>query len=141
VVLPPSRLVAPNRSSCTPSRTVTRDMSTGSIMDDSDSADVVSVAPSTVSELSSFAAFNDTGNEAASASAAADGGESEFGIPEVTRHPLFWFDNDIVKVQVRRYTHRSMQIVLTCLALRLRTSRFRSMHTSSLVNPTREGRS
>jgi hypothetical protein len=103
-------------------------------MDDFDSADVVSVTPSIASELSSFAAFSDDGNEAA----AADGGHVESRSREVTRHPLFWFENDIINVQVRARTYFSMRPRLMCLMLRSRTSRSRSTPTFSLANPTKE---
>jgi hypothetical protein len=67
-------------------------------MDDFDSADVVSVTPSIASELSSFAAFSDGGNEAAPAT---DNGHAESGAGEVARHRVFWFENDIANVQAR----------------------------------------
>jgi hypothetical protein len=63
--------------------------------------DFISVTPCAVSELSSLAAFSDGGNEDV---AAADGGRAETGTHEVTRHPLFWFENDIINVQVRLQT-------------------------------------
>jgi hypothetical protein len=105
-------------------------------MDDFNSADVVSITPSIASELSSFAAFSDDGNEAA----ATDGGHHvESGAGEVTRHPLFWFENDIVNVQVRGRIDFSMRPRLMYFMLRSRTSRSRSTRTCSLANPTKEG--
>jgi hypothetical protein len=104
-------------------------------MDDFESADVVSVTPSIASELSSFVAFSDGGNEAA---AATDDGHAESGAGEVARHRVFWFENDIVNVQVRIRTYPSMRPRLMYLILRLKTSRSRSTPTFSLANPTKE---
>jgi hypothetical protein len=64
--------------------------------------DSISIVPSVASELRSLSAFSDGGNEA---EAAVDAGRAESGTREVTRHPLFWFENDIVKVQVRLDIH------------------------------------
>jgi hypothetical protein len=104
-------------------------------MDDFDS---ISVVPSVASEFSSLSAFSDGGNEA---EAAADGGRDKSGAREVTRHPLFWFENDIVNVQVRLDIHLSIWPRLMDLMLRLRTSRSRSTLTFSLASPMKEGRS
>jgi hypothetical protein len=95
-----------------------------------------SVAPSVVSELSSFGTLSDVENET---EAVANGGSAETGVRGVTRHPLFWFENDIVNVQVRLHIQRSVRAVLIYLILRLRTSRSRSTPTFSLAIPTKEG--